>query len=131
MGREELMAQWLAAVPSLKESARMLEEPEVESFLGRVEETRSRGRVSQICDVADFDRQDVQQLLRGWGLQSAERCIALWPWDRAGLELPSETFVQYYDELWYPSRDDVWISDGESDTLIELNHEELVRLWRN
>ncbi len=62
-------------------------------------QNRLRGAV-EVSNVADFDRQDVQELLRDWGLQSAERCIALWPWDRARLELPSETFVQHYDELW-------------------------------
>jgi len=57
------------------------------------------------------------------------RCTGVWPWDRVGCELDSHEFVQHYDDLWYPSSDDMWIGWKGSELLIQLNHEEVAELW--
>ena len=57
-----------------------------------------------------------------------ERVIVLWPQESFSLKLNYAIFIKHYNELWYPSRDDIWIIDKtDFSWLIELNHEEVFK----
>jgi hypothetical protein len=53
----------------------------------------------------------------------------IWIASREGIRIDYDLFVQYYDYLWYPSSDDVWITRNLS-WVLELDHEEIFSLYR-
>jgi hypothetical protein len=50
----------------------------------------------------------------------------VWPFERAGVRMRFRDFVRYYDDLWYPSSDDLLITNSTKTWLLEVNHEETV-----
>jgi hypothetical protein len=52
--------------------------------------------------------------------------VVTWPSNGEAMKVPYEIFVEFYDDLWYPSSDDVWITDEVLSFLLELDHEELL-----
>lgn len=40
-------------------------------------------------------------------------------------------FVHHYDDLWYPARDDLWVTDLAMAWFLELNHEEVLTFVRS
>jgi hypothetical protein len=51
---------------------------------------------------------------------------AVWPSNRVAIKLSYALFVEQYENLWFPSRDDVWITVETCDWLIEISHEEIL-----
>jgi hypothetical protein len=51
---------------------------------------------------------------------------AVWPSENAGVRMRYVDFVRYYNSLWYPSRDDVWLTSEDRGWFIELDHEEIL-----
>jgi hypothetical protein len=51
----------------------------------------------------------------------------VWPYERKGVRMRYLDFVRHYDSLWYPSRDDVWLTSEQQGWFLELDHEEIVR----
>jgi hypothetical protein len=122
------VTQRIASLPSVEASATILDVEEVTAFINGVDMIRSTGRLVEQNDISHTDRDAVQSLLSSWLAQS-ERCTVVWPWDRVGCELDSNEFIAHYDDLWYPSSDDMWIGWKGSELLIQLNHEEVAELW--
>ena len=45
--------------------------------------------------------------------------------DKQGIRLSFNLFIKHYDDLWFPSSDDVWITNKSLSWLLELDHEEV------
>ena len=80
-------------------------------------------------DVSDKDPPQVKAWLMS--LQIGHSSVdAYWIADGAGLHLPFPVFATYYDDLWYPAADDIWIVDDTCSWILELCHEEIFTLRR-
>jgi|SRR5689334_1969634 len=129
MGKQKVVGR-LASIPELQGVARLLSEPELKAFVQRIKRMSSLGAVSEMFDFAGLDPSELQARLRRWGLGAERTCFAVWPRDAAGCEVDSNLFIRFYDDLWYPASDDVWVAHNNSGWMIEVNHEEVARLWR-
>lgn len=56
--------------------------------------------------------------------------LVLWPSQRLAVSTQLSTFIDYYDDFWYPSSDDVWVVPSDLGWLLEISHEEIITLVR-
>ena len=103
----------------------------VSRLVKRIELIAFDSRPVDEVDIAHLDSSSVKQLLQTWESHVGSSWVAVWPWNREAIEVAARDFIQHYDDLWYPSSDDVWITNDRTDWLIELNHEEMARLWKS
>jgi len=80
-------------------------------------------------DAADEDAPQVREWFRILPIRADDRSIIVWPADRAAIRVFFGDFVDYYDELWYPAADDVWVTNDERSWILELDHEEVFRFF--
>ena len=80
-------------------------------------------------DASNVDRDEVIAWMRSLelGNPSVEVC---WMADRAGLAMRLHDFIEDYDDLWFPSADDVCVVDATREWILEIDHEEQFTLWR-
>ena len=77
-------------------------------------------------DISRLDIGETQSLLRS--LRPLDTSVLLlWPADKLGIEMDYSLFVENYDDMWYPSREDLWVTDHAYTWLIEFDHEEILR----
>lgn len=77
------------------------------------------------ADIARASPDQVRAVL--FGLPIGDDWVeVVWPYERAGVRMRFRDFVRYYDDLWYPSSDDLLITNGTKTWLLEVNHEETV-----
>ena len=106
--------------------ARVLTEAEYAEHADRIIETFFPFSASDsTCrDITDDSPSDVRRLLTEWGLTAESEVRALWPYEDSGIVISGRQFVEHYDDLWYPSGDDVWIVLRDYTMLIYITHEE-------
>lgn len=78
---------------------------------------------SSLVDVSDLDEDDVRQWLFALPVDVSSLVLVMWPAERIAAEVPFSVLVDRYDDLWYPSIDDVvvvWPGGG----LLLMDHEE-------
>ena len=76
-------------------------------------------------DISDMEAEEVRTLLSS--LQATdERVYVIWPPEQIGIILVYHHLIKYYDELWYPARDDLWVTDDGFNWLLEISHEEIL-----
>ncbi len=87
---------------------------------------RSRARRQATLDAEDSEPEEVRAWLSGVGVPPDAEVIVLWPFDRVGTRMAYQSFVDNYDDLWYPSSDDVVVyrETGDELNVIVLDHEE-------
>lgn len=124
----DVIRRRIEGIPTIH--ARILTEAEYRQHLARVRVkffpfTASDSRCT---DISDAPPSAVRQLMADWGLATEGEVYALWPAERCGIALYGAQFVDHYDDLWYPSSDDVWIVPSSYSKLINLTHEEEVCL---
>jgi hypothetical protein len=77
-------------------------------------------------DASDKDPDEVRDWL--YGLPKSSTMVSvIWLSVNIGVRIDYHLFVQHYDDLWYPSSDDIWIVNDN--ILIELNHEEIFSFY--
>ncbi len=100
------------------------------SQLGRVASgTHVPGSRVEPFDIADLEPAGVQAMLARLPVEE-EWVDVIWPYERAGVEMRYADFVRHYDELWFPSSDDVLVMTDRRDWVLELDHEETVTFVR-
>lgn len=72
----------------------------------------------------DLSPQEIKSFLTSLLIEPEIVTTLIWPYDRCGIYLPFHLFIEYYDDLWYPASDDVWIMDPNISWLLEIDHEE-------
>jgi len=77
-------------------------------------------------EISDSSPSDVRRVLESTGLVNAGRVTVVWPFDGFAATSDGVDVVRFYDDLWYPSRDDVLIVLPSHDMFVEFNHEEVL-----
>lgn len=80
-----------------------------------------------VVDIGPAEPDAVRESLRSLRIADEVMVTILWASTRHGAALTFGDFVSWYDDLWYPSADDVWVLVPEGSWLIELDHEEVLR----
>lgn len=82
--------------------------------------------LTQKKDISEVTSDEVKGYLMSLGIRDDEKIWLIWIPLRAGISILFRDFVEYYDDLWYPSSDDVWLTDTLMSWLIEFDHEEVI-----
>ncbi len=69
---------------------------------------------------------EVKEFLFSLEVPNDEAVWLIWLVDGAGISILFRDVVQYYDDLWYPSSDDVWVVEESLSWLLEFDHEEFI-----
>jgi hypothetical protein len=85
------------------------------------------------ADVRKFDARDVEpsaiaDWLRAQRLPE-EPVKVFWSSCREGISIALKDFVTFFDELWFPSSDDILVESESKVFVIAIDHEEQVRLF--
>lgn len=83
----------------------------------------------QHIDAANMEPAEVRSWLSSLGLDRQEVEI-VWLNDRDGARMGIDLFIMHYDELWYPSSDDIMISNATLSWILTIDHEEMFTLWK-
>ncbi len=78
-------------------------------------------------DASDADRDEVIAWMKSLNLGNPVVEV-FWLADRAGLAMRLDDFIEHYDDLWFPSADDVCIADAAREWMLEIDHEEKLTL---
>jgi hypothetical protein len=82
----------------------------------------SRVNASEV-DVSRLTEAEVRSWLGALPVASEQPVLVAWPANRVGAEMPFSVVISNFDDLWYPSMDDVVLlwPDG---ALLIMDHEE-------
>ncbi len=124
----------LESVSVLQERYTLLESKQVKAinrgirshFLEKGNLKSSLQSRSTRLDICDAHPDEVRRILLSFGIPLDERVLVVWCSIETGISIVFREFVQYYDDLWYPSSDDVWVTQGSLPWLIEFHHEEII-----
>lgn len=105
------------------------DECEREFAIARRAVTGRSHRLTIVRSLADDDLEEMRAWLRSLPVPADEPVIVLWPDMRSGIFTTFGGFVNAFDDLWFPSSDDVWIMSARSRLLMELDHEEVFRCF--
>jgi hypothetical protein len=78
-------------------------------------------------DAADAEPDEVRAWLSGLPVPPDTSVVVLWPSDKQGARMTFGSFVEHYDDLWYPAADDVLVywENGDELGFVVLDHEEV------
>ena len=120
----------LAAIPGLAGKYSLLSVDETQSAVsaghGMVEQlthAKPSALVRHTASLGELKPEDVRQLLHSLPIRD-QFVDVVWPPERTGARMRFADFVEHYDDLWFPSQDDVWIMGSRRDWLLQLGHEE-------
>lgn len=97
------------------------------NILERIREKKKSGYFSKLkeYDASDEDPTAIKTWLHSLVKNNVE-VLVIWLNFNIGVGIDYHLFVENYDELWYPSSDDIWIVSSElTPWVIELDHEEI------
>lgn len=84
---------------------------------------------THVLDTSNEGPATVTRWLHQLPLRDAIGVFVLWPHYTAGIEMNYRDFNDHYDDLWFPSADDVWVIDKGKSWLLQLDHEEMFSLF--
>ncbi len=129
----------LEAVPELQSKYEFLDRTQVQKIFDDILSTFFPGgdelkphllALSKQMNIVYAEPDEITEFLFALGIPPDEAVWLIWCWDREGISIKFRDFVQYYDELWYPSRDDVWMTDNIMSWLLHIDHEEFITFVR-
>jgi hypothetical protein len=82
--------------------------------------------LSKQMNIEYAEPDEVKEFLSSLEITNDEAVRLIWRADEAGISIIFRDFVQYYDDLWYPSSDDVWVVEESLSWLLEFDHEEFI-----
>ena len=77
------------------------------------------------ADVSDLDADDIRDYLTQWGSSLGSPVVIAWRWDKEGAVIELAEFIAHFDDLWYPSSDDLVIIGTDGREFMFLWHEEV------
>lgn len=106
----------------------------VKNMLNVINGILSTSSPLNVVDISLMEEDSVVSLLLSFDTNNSEVYI-FWPSDsntshNVGIKIPYHIFCKYYDDLWYPSSDDIWVYDTQNTFCIEISHEEIVTFRR-
>lgn len=100
-------------------------------------ETELRGRFLQdgsvpelVTELGELTPDQIRNVLAGVRATGPEPVTLLWPYDGYCVGMPYAAVVQFYDDLWNPSSDDLWVTDRLASWLLIIDHEERLEFYR-
>jgi hypothetical protein len=92
--------------------------------------TGTAGEVTtQEFSIADLPLEAAARKLNALGIQD-ETVLVCWPAFHEAFRMKWDDFVARFGELWHPSSDDIVMTSPENNWILEITHEEIVRLSR-
>lgn len=89
-------------------------------------ETVEQLRAAEAQSIQDEDPDTTRRRLKSYEDALGERVCALWPFDAFAVEIALHDFADHFDDLWYPSAEDVWLLSLRRARFLTINHEELL-----
>ena len=105
-----------------------VEQEIVKSMLDEIDRILSINSPLKTANISLMDRNSIVELLLNFDSSNSEVYFFGLSYN-IGLKLPYHVFCNYYDDLWYPSSDDVLIYDTNNAFCVEISHEEIVTHW--
>jgi hypothetical protein len=87
-------------------------------------------RGGAVGDLTEDASADFQRIFAGLGLELPERVYLNWRQFEALTEIQLEDLIRIFDDIWYPSADDLDIVDPELRWLVSVSHYGAVTLLR-
>ncbi|GHT12379.1 hypothetical protein FACS1894170_07140 [Planctomycetales bacterium] len=87
-----------------------------------------KGSIIKKTDISFLSENEIQELLYSFPFLN-EKVSMVWAYEKCGVRLPYEVFCDFFDRLWYPSSDDIWIFDSVYKHYLEISHEEIIILY--
>lgn len=78
-----------------------------------------------VLDISSVSQAEVRKVLSPMR-DATEVVWLIWVQYLSGVMVRYDEFVNYYDDFWYPSSDDLWITNSAVTFLIEISHEEML-----
>lgn len=75
--------------------------------------------------VADDAPEAVRAWLRGLPVDPSGEALVLWLADHAGASMSVTDLIDAYDNLWFPSADDVYVRAADGSWSLFFDHEEV------
>src|SRR5258706_11424678 len=75
--------------------------------------------------ISEMTGDQVRALLSDFPIED-EWVELVWPYENEGARMRYVDVVRYYDDLWFPSRDNLWITSERRTWLLAIDHEEAV-----
>ena len=102
----------------------------VKNMFDIIDDILSKNPPLNVIDISLLEKDSVTSLLLGFDTNNSEVYV-FWTSDsnanhNVGIKIPYHIFCKYYDDLWYPCSDDVWVYDTQNTFCIEISHEEIV-----
>ena len=98
----------------------------------RLEQLRDLRMSKQLYIVSTYDASNASPLeVREWldGLRISGVVDITWIGINESIRLDFSVFATFYDDLWFPGSDDVWITSSSMNWLLEFSHEEVFSLY--
>lgn len=95
-------------------------------FYSESEQDPLSGSRRRQIDISDMQPDEAKRSLLSLSIAPSEHVWVIWCSTVSGISVAFGEFVDHYDDLWYPSSDDVWVVDVSLLWLLELNHEEFL-----
>ena len=92
--------------------------------------TRLRGHTQRI-DIAQAEPEEVRGILRSLEVPPDKMVACIWFSGLDGITLCYADFVAHYDDLWYPSSDDVLVMDRTYSWFLVIDHGEAITFARH
>jgi hypothetical protein len=129
----DIIRQRLEEFPGLLDVASFVPHDQLADHLATARQAAVKGRSEErkgtrSFDIADAEPEEVRRLLFSLPINTRSQVLVLWPSYHEGIRIPYGLFVDHYDDLWYPSSDDIWILH-DADSMIDISHEEEVTFF--
>jgi hypothetical protein len=128
-----MIKERLDSVTALRGRVASVPEHSVKDTLREIRRRLPGGEAPSLSLVSAFDASDAEKPeILAWfdSLKlPADTVQVYWPYDAEGVSMALKDFFQTYDDLWFPSADDVWVIGPGGRYLLELHHEERFSLW--
>ena len=82
---------------------------------------------SKVLDASTMGRQEILRWLGDIG-GLFDDVLVIWPFATFSIEMKYKDFVSHFDDLWYPSSDDVLVLSCDTGWLLVIDHEEMFSL---
>ena len=91
----------------------------------------TKGRITkQTINVSDLSSYEIRKYIHDLPINKEEEIFLLWLSYDSGAVLSLSLFIENYDEFWYPSSDDIFITDKNFIWLLEIDHEENIAFYK-
>lgn len=128
-----MIAQRLESIPGLLGRFQWISPEEVQHRMAGLRPILGESIPREYAEVREFDGRDTGvSAIADWlhaQINVDEQVRTIWLADRAGILISLSDFLQFFDQLWYPSSDDMIVESNSNIFVIVIDHEEQVRLF--